>query len=33
MKVSGAWKLAIFLIVVAVASFALGYYAVARFIL
>lgn len=33
MKVGGAWKLAAFLIVVAAASFALGYYAVARFIL
>jgi hypothetical protein len=33
MRISGAWKLAIFLFVVVVASFALGYYAVARFIL
>lgn len=33
MKAGGAWKLTAFLIVVAVASFALGYYAVARFIL
>lgn len=33
MKVSGAWKLAAFLILVAAASFALGYYAVVRFIL
>lgn len=30
---SGAWKLAAFLILVAAGSFALGYYAVVRFIL
>lgn len=33
MRISGTWKLAAFLVIVAVASFGLGYYAVARFIL
>jgi hypothetical protein len=32
-KVSGAWKLAVLLLVVAAVSFALGYFTVVRFIL
>lgn len=33
MKAGSVWKLAVFLVVVGVASFALGYYAIMRFIL
>ncbi|QYJ14769.1 hypothetical protein Rxycam_00574 [Rubrobacter xylanophilus DSM 9941] len=33
MRVSGIWKLVLFLLVVAVISFALGYYGMMRFIL
>jgi hypothetical protein len=32
MRVSGAWMLAVLLIVVAVVSFVLGYYAMLRFL-
>lgn len=32
-KVSGSWKLAVLLLVVAAISFVLGYFAIVRFIL
>lgn len=33
MRVSGVWKLVLFLLVLAAVSFALGYYGMMRFIL
>lgn len=33
MRVSGVWKLVVFLLIVAALSFALGYYGMMRFIL